>query len=215
MLDLHMTRFIHDHDSSTWRTHSSIWRIRCRVYASISFSLYYVLYVICKSSRILSKMLRFFLSLSLPAICTLHFWYSLFSVVVVAIFVVFPFVLLKLGWYFLFLLSLLIFVCFVCSSSHAFSSFIDHTICLKIVFSVVFLLSWCAYIFLYWSLCFAYLLIYLFIYFTIVCSVCSIFYLVVVSFILSSDYMCACVQKILPMSVLANIKLCFCILARD
>lgn len=158
MLDLHTTRFIHDHDSS-WHDklirRRSIWRIRCLVRTPLSLSHCSIPAVLCVS---FSRVHAFW------ANCCVLFYLSYFQCAFSFLSV--AFVLLKLGWFaslllLVFLLSLLFCLFCVLKFSRLFVVHWSHTMCLKIVSFPLCCFCWagvCAYIlFLYWSLCFVYL----------------------------------------------------------
>lgn len=159
MLDLHTTRFIHDHDSS-WHDklirRRSIWRIRCLVRTPLSLSHCSMprrsVCVIFKSSRILSKLLRFVLSLLLP-VCL---FFSLSCLCFIEVRLICFFVVVGV-------LAFVVLFCLFCvlKFSRLFVVHWSHTMCLKIVSFPLCCFCWtgvCAYIlFLYWSLCFVYL----------------------------------------------------------
>lgn len=235
MLDLHMTRFIHSWSWLIDMTNSIV--VVVVDFDDFAYlllhTLYSIRYVIFKSSRILSKMLRFFIFLTsarhLRAYTLCFFLLRLiFSFLGRRRYCYFCCVsfcfILKLGWFvcisFLFFLRVVVILFILCAQVLTpFRRSLITQYAWKIVFSLV-----CACVFLLLSescgvlTFFSYIGRYvLFIYFykcvsVWVCTcVCSILYLVVVSFILLPIIrVCVSVRfQMLPMSVLANIKRLF------
>lgn len=142
MLDLHTTRFIHDHDSS-WHDklirRRSIWRIRCLVRTPLSLSHCSMprrsVCVIFKSSRILSKLLRFVLSLLLP-VCL---FFSLSCLCFIEVRLICFFVVVGV-------LAFVVILFILCAQvlTPFRRSLITHNVLKNCLFSLVlFLLSWC------------------------------------------------------------------------